>query len=105
MRCKPGAGRTGTWCAFEHGIEPDVLVASNALSGIGQPVAIILYDERPDVWAPGALGLFAGSPMLPPYLRLPGGWVDPLTSRQPFSTPPCRDRAMRPVANDGSPCH
>ena len=58
-----GCGRTGTWFAFEqYDIEPDVIVASKALSGIGQPVAIILYDERLDVWAPGAhTGTFRGN--------------------------------------------
>jgi diaminobutyrate-2-oxoglutarate transaminase len=58
-----GCGRTGTWFAFEqYGIEPDVIVASKALSGIGQPVAIILFDERLDVWAPGAhTGTFRGN--------------------------------------------
>ena len=58
-----GCGRTGTWFAFEqYGIEPDVIVASKALCGIGQPVSIILYDERLDVWAPGAhTGTFRGN--------------------------------------------
>ncbi|WP_248961965.1 aspartate aminotransferase family protein [Sphaerisporangium perillae] len=58
-----GCGRTGTWFAFErYGIEPDVIVASKALSGIGLPVAIILYDRRLDVWAPGAhIGTFRGN--------------------------------------------
>jgi diaminobutyrate-2-oxoglutarate transaminase len=58
-----GCGRTGTWFAFEqYGIEPDVIVASKALSGIGQPVAIILYDERLDTWSPGAhTGTFRGN--------------------------------------------
>jgi len=58
-----GCGRTGTWFAFEqYDIEPDVIVASKALSGIGQPVAIILYDERLDVCAPGAhTGTFRGN--------------------------------------------
>jgi diaminobutyrate-2-oxoglutarate transaminase len=58
-----GCGRTGTWYAFEqYGIEPDVIVASKALSGIGQPVAIILFDERLDVWGPGAhTGTFRGN--------------------------------------------
>jgi diaminobutyrate-2-oxoglutarate transaminase len=58
-----GCGRTGTWFAFEqYGIEPDVIVASKALSGIGQPVSIIIYDERLDVWAPGAhTGTFRGN--------------------------------------------
>jgi hypothetical protein len=45
-----GCGRTGTWFAFEqHGIEPDVVVASNAL-GRGLPVSVLLYDG----WRPGA---------------------------------------------------
>lgn len=58
-----GCGRTGTWFAFEqYDIQPDVIVASKALSGIGQPVAIILYDERLDGWAPGAhTGTFRGN--------------------------------------------
>lgn len=58
-----GCGRTGTWFAFEqYGIEPDVIVASKALSGVGLPTAIILYDERLDVWAPGAhTGTFRGN--------------------------------------------
>jgi diaminobutyrate-2-oxoglutarate transaminase len=58
-----GCGRTGTWFAFEqYGIEPDVVIASKALSGIGQPVAVIFYDERLDVWAPGAhTGTFRGN--------------------------------------------
>jgi len=58
-----GCGRTGTWFAFEqYGIEPDVIVASKALSGIGAPVAIIIYDERLDKWAPGAhTGTFRGN--------------------------------------------
>lgn len=58
-----GCGRTGTWFAFEqYDIEPDVIIASKALSGIGLPVALILYDERLDVWAPGAhTGTFRGN--------------------------------------------
>ncbi|MBO0848595.1 MAG: aminotransferase class III-fold pyridoxal phosphate-dependent enzyme, partial [Pseudonocardia sp.] len=58
-----GCGRTGTWFAFEqYDIEPDVIVASKALSGIGQPVAIVIYDEKLDVWAPGAhTGTFRGN--------------------------------------------
>jgi hypothetical protein len=35
-----------------------VIIASKALSGIGLPVAIIMYEERLDVWAPGAYGHF-----------------------------------------------
>ncbi len=58
-----GCGRTGTWFAFEqYDIEPDVIVASKALSGVGLPVAVIIYDERLDVWAPGAhTGTFRGN--------------------------------------------
>ncbi|MFI9271023.1 aspartate aminotransferase family protein [Kitasatospora sp. NPDC052896] len=58
-----GCGRTGTWFAFEqYGIEPDVIVASKALSGIGAPVAVILYDAKLDTWAPGAhTGTFRGN--------------------------------------------
>lgn len=58
-----GCGRTGTWFAFEqYDIEPDVIVASKALSGIGTPVALIMYDKRLDTWAPGAhIGTFRGN--------------------------------------------
>lgn len=58
-----GCGRTGTWFAFEqYDIEPDVIIASKALSGIGAPVAIIMYDKRLDAWAPGAhTGTFRGN--------------------------------------------
>ena len=58
-----GCGRSGTWFAFEqHGIVPDVIVASKALSGIGLPIALILYDERLDVWKPGQhIGTFRGN--------------------------------------------
>jgi diaminobutyrate-2-oxoglutarate transaminase len=58
-----GCGRTGTWFAFEqYGIEPDVIVASKALSGIGLPVAVIFYNKSLDVWAPGAhTGTFRGN--------------------------------------------
>src|SRR4029077_9217091 len=50
-----GCGRTGTWFAFEqHGIVPDVILASKALGGIGMPIAVVFYNKRLDVWAPGA---------------------------------------------------
>ncbi|WP_091462980.1 aspartate aminotransferase family protein [Micromonospora inyonensis] len=57
-----GAGRTGTWFAFEqYGIVPDVVVASKAIGG-GHPAAVILYDARLDTWAPGAhTGTFRGN--------------------------------------------
>lgn len=58
-----GCGRTGTWFAFEqYGIEPDVIVASKALSGIGLPVSVIIYDRALDKWEPGAhTGTFRGN--------------------------------------------
>ncbi|MEU7552885.1 diaminobutyrate--2-oxoglutarate transaminase family protein [Streptomyces sp. NPDC044571] len=58
-----GCGRTGTWFAFEqYGIEPDVVCASKALSGMGLPASVILYDEKLDVWKPGAhSGTFRGN--------------------------------------------
>ncbi|MFF4354394.1 diaminobutyrate--2-oxoglutarate transaminase family protein [Streptomyces sp. NPDC001530] len=58
-----GCGRTGTWFAFEqYDIEPDVVVASKGLSGLGLPVALILYDEKLDTWSPGAhTGTFRGN--------------------------------------------
>jgi diaminobutyrate-2-oxoglutarate transaminase len=58
-----GGGRTGTWFAFEqHGIEPDVIIASKAIGGMGMPVAIALYHERLDAFAPGAhTGTFRGN--------------------------------------------
>jgi diaminobutyrate-2-oxoglutarate transaminase len=58
-----GCGRTGTWFAFEqHGIVPDVVVASKAIGGIGLPIAVIFYDEALDVWQPGAhTGTFRGN--------------------------------------------
>ena len=58
-----GCGRTGSWFAFEqYDIEPDVIVASKALSGMGLPVAIIIYHQDLDVWQPGAhTGTFRGN--------------------------------------------
>jgi diaminobutyrate-2-oxoglutarate transaminase len=58
-----GIGRSGTWFAFEqHGIIPDVIVASKAVGGIGMPVSIILYDESLDAWDAGAhTGTFRGN--------------------------------------------
>jgi diaminobutyrate-2-oxoglutarate transaminase len=58
-----GGGRTGTWFAFEqHGIEPDAIVASKAIGGMGMPIAIVLHDESLDAFAPGAhTGTFRGN--------------------------------------------
>jgi diaminobutyrate-2-oxoglutarate transaminase len=58
-----GCGRTGRWLAFEHfDIEPDVIVLSKALGGLGMPIAVILYDGKLDIWKPGAhTGTFRGN--------------------------------------------
>jgi diaminobutyrate-2-oxoglutarate transaminase len=58
-----GAGRTGTWFAFEqHGIVPDVIIASKAIGGMGMPVAVVLHDERLDAFEPGMhTGTFRGN--------------------------------------------
>jgi 2,4-diaminobutyrate 4-transaminase len=58
-----GGGRTGTWFAFEqYDIEPDIIVASKALSGMGLPIAVIIYNRDLDVWTPGAhTGTFRGN--------------------------------------------
>lgn len=58
-----GCGRTGTWLAFEqYNIEPDIICMSKALSGVGTPMGIIIYDEALDTWGPGAhIGTFRGN--------------------------------------------
>lgn len=58
-----GCGRTGTWFAFEqYGIEPDVVVVSKGLSGLGLPVALMFYRKGMDVWTAGAhIGTFRGN--------------------------------------------
>lgn len=58
-----GCGRSGSWYAFEqHGIVPDVIVASKAIGGLGMPVAVILFDESLDAWGSGAhTGTFRGN--------------------------------------------
>jgi len=58
-----GCGRTGTWFAFEqYGVEPDVIVASKGLSGLGLPVSVIMYRRHLDTWGPGShIGTFRGN--------------------------------------------
>jgi diaminobutyrate-2-oxoglutarate transaminase len=58
-----GCGRTGTWFSFEqYDIEPDVVLSSKALGGMGMPISMVLYDERLDVWPAGShVGTFRGN--------------------------------------------
>lgn len=58
-----GCGRSGSWFAFEqHGIVPDVIIASKALGGLGLPISVIMYDEKLDTWEAGAhTGTFRGN--------------------------------------------
>src|SRR5438270_478034 len=58
-----GCGRSGSWFAFEqHGIVPDVIIASKAMGGLGMPVAVIMFDESLDAWDAGAhTGTFRGN--------------------------------------------
>ncbi|MBC8719771.1 diaminobutyrate--2-oxoglutarate transaminase [Ochrobactrum sp. Marseille-Q0166] len=57
-----GAGRTGTFYAFEKsGIIPDIIALSKAIGG-GLPLAVIIYHEKFDLWQPGAhAGTFRGN--------------------------------------------
>lgn len=57
-----GVGRSGTLFAFEAaGIVPDVLVLSKAIGG-GQPLSLIVYDQKLDGWQPGShAGTFRGN--------------------------------------------
>ncbi|PSP96922.1 aspartate aminotransferase family protein [Halobacteriales archaeon QS_5_70_17] len=57
-----GLGRTGELWGFERAdVVPDVVTASKAVGG-GLPLAVVVYDESLDEWAPGAhAGTFRGN--------------------------------------------
>lgn len=57
-----GMGRSGKLFAFEYAdIIPDVILVSKAIGG-GQPLSIVIYDKKLDVWKPGAhTGTFRGN--------------------------------------------
>lgn len=59
-----GFARTGKMFAFEHaGIIPDVVVLSKAIGG-SLPLAVMVYRDWLDTWAPGAhAGTFRGNQM------------------------------------------
>jgi diaminobutyrate-2-oxoglutarate transaminase len=57
-----GVGRTGAMWAIEHsGVVPDAMVLSKAIGG-SLPLAVVVYREHLDGWAPGAhTGTFRGN--------------------------------------------
>ena len=57
-----GMGRSGKVFAFEYAdIVPDVVLISKAIGG-GQPLSVVVYDRKLDVWGPGAhAGTFRGN--------------------------------------------
>jgi diaminobutyrate-2-oxoglutarate transaminase len=57
-----GVGRTGTMWAIEAaGVQPDVMVLSKAIGG-SLPLAVVVYADHLDTWAPGAhTGTFRGN--------------------------------------------
>lgn len=59
-----GFARTGRMFAFEHaGIVPDVVTLSKAIGG-SLPLAVVVYRDWLDTWAPGAhAGTFRGNQM------------------------------------------
>lgn len=58
-----GCGRTGPFFSFEPaGITPDIVTLSKSISGIGQPLSLVLMRPALDVWEPGEHnGTFRGN--------------------------------------------
>ncbi|MXY79607.1 MAG: aminotransferase class III-fold pyridoxal phosphate-dependent enzyme, partial [Chloroflexi bacterium] len=58
-----GCGRTGPFFSFESaGIRPDIVTLSKSLSGVGQPLSLVLLRPELDAWAPGEHnGTFRGN--------------------------------------------
>ena len=58
-----GCGRTGPFFSFEPaGIRPDIVTLSKSLSGVGQPLSLVLLRPELDAWAPGEHnGTFRGN--------------------------------------------
>lgn len=57
-----GIGRSGKFFAFEYAdIVPDVILSSKAVGG-SQPLSVVIYNKKLDVWKPGAhAGTFRGN--------------------------------------------
>ncbi len=58
-----GCCRCGTFFSFERaGIQPDMVVMSKSIGGLGMPLAILLLKEELDQWKPGEHnGTFRGN--------------------------------------------
>ena len=58
-----GCGRTGTFFSFEKmGLVPDLVTMSKSISGIGNPMSILLIKPEYDQWVPGEhSGTFRGN--------------------------------------------
>lgn len=58
-----GIGRTGSFFSFERaGIDPDMVVLSKSIGGIGLPMALLLLKPAHDIWRPAEHnGTFRGN--------------------------------------------
>ncbi len=58
-----GCCRSGSFFSFERaGIQPDIVVMSKSIGGIGMPMSIVLHKPEIDVWKPGEHnGTFRGN--------------------------------------------
>jgi diaminobutyrate-2-oxoglutarate transaminase len=74
-----GCGRTGPFFSFDDaGLEPDVVCLSKSLSGLGLPLALVLFKRELDVWEPGEHnGTFRGhNPAFVTATEALGYWED-----------------------------
>ncbi|WP_315769827.1 MULTISPECIES: diaminobutyrate--2-oxoglutarate transaminase [unclassified Bradyrhizobium] len=58
-----GCGRTGSFFSFEgSAVQPDMVVLSKSLSGLGAPLSVVLIRPDLDIWSPGEHnGTFRGN--------------------------------------------
>jgi len=58
-----GCGRTGTFFSFEPaGLDPDLIVLSKSIGGLGLPMSLLLLRPALDLWEPGEHnGTFRGN--------------------------------------------